>query len=222
MEVRSQKSEVRSRKSEVRSQKSEVRSRKSEVRSRKSEVGSQKSEVRSRKSEVRSRKSEVGSRKSEVGSRKSEVGSRKSEVGSRKSEVGSQKSEVRSQKSEVKIVIMNFKFEKLIIWQKAMDYGENIFLLSRKFPKYELYNLTSQIRRAVDSIALNISEGSIGQSNLEFKRFIGIAIRSLAEVVTCLHKAHRRNYISTEEFNEHYDTAFNLMNMLVAFKDKIK
>ena len=117
---------------------------------------------------------------------------------------------------------MQFKFEKLIIWQKAMDYGENIFLLSYKFPKEEMYNLSSQIRRAVDSIALNISEGAIGQSNPEFKKFIGFSIRSLAEVVTCLHKASKRNYISEKEFIEHYDYAYNLMNMMVAFKEKIK
>ena len=117
---------------------------------------------------------------------------------------------------------MQFKFEKLITWQKAMDYGESIFRLSYKFPKEEMYNLSSQIRRAVDSIALNISEGSIGQSNPEFKKFIGFAIRSLAEVVTCLHKTSKRNYISEEEFREHYDCAFNLMNMIVAFKEKIK
>ena len=118
--------------------------------------------------------------------------------------------------------MVKFKFEKLIIWQKAMDYGESIFRLSYKFPKEEIYNLSSQIRRAVDSIALNISEGAIGQSNPEFKKFIGYAIRSLAEVVTCLHKASRRNYISEEEFNEHYEYAFNLMNMMIAFNKKIK
>jgi four helix bundle protein len=116
---------------------------------------------------------------------------------------------------------MSFKFEKLIIWQKAMDYGEDIFKLSLSFPKDELYNLTSQLRRATDSIALNISEGSIGQSDPEFKRFMGIAIRSLAEVVTCLHKAKRRNYLSDQEFKVHYESAFNLMNMMVAFKNKI-
>jgi len=119
-------------------------------------------------------------------------------------------------------MIMKFKFENLIIWQNAMEYGESIYQLSNKFPKEEIYNLTSQIRRAVDSIALNISEGSIGQSNLEFKKFIGFSICSLAEVVTCLHKASRRNYITQEEFNEHYEYAFNLMNMMVAFKKKIK
>jgi four helix bundle protein len=117
---------------------------------------------------------------------------------------------------------MKFKFEKLIIWQKAMEFGENIYRLSFKFPKAEMYNLTSQIRRSVDSIALNISEGSIGQSNPELRKFTGYSIRSLAEVVTCLHKASRRNYISEKEFNELYNYAFNLMNMMIAFKLKIK
>ena len=117
---------------------------------------------------------------------------------------------------------MEFKFEKLIIWQKAMEFGESIYNLTAKFPKDETYNLTSQIRRAVDSIALNISEGAIGQSNPEFKKFISYSIRSLAEVVTCLHKSRRRNYISEKEFQQHYEFSFNLMNMMVAFKEKIK
>ncbi|MCF6360681.1 MAG: four helix bundle protein [Cyclobacteriaceae bacterium] len=79
---------------------------------------------------------------------------------------------------------MKFKFENLIIWQKGMGLAEDILKLTRNFPKEEMYNLTSQIMRASDSIALNISEGSIDQSNAEFKRFMGYAIRSLAEVVT--------------------------------------
>jgi four helix bundle protein len=117
---------------------------------------------------------------------------------------------------------MKFKFENLIIWQKAMEFGESINKLTFEFPKEEIYNFSSQIRRAVDSVALNISEGAIGQSNPEFKKFMGYAIRSLAEVVTCLHKAKNRNYISEEEFSIHYMFAFNLMNMMVAFKGRIK
>jgi four helix bundle protein len=117
---------------------------------------------------------------------------------------------------------MKFKFENLIIWQKAMDFGEEILHLSRQFPKEEIFNLTSQICRAADSIALNISEGSIGQSNLEQKRFIGLAVRSLAEVVTCLHKAKRRSYINESIFLKYYDSAFELMNKMLAFKKNIK
>lgn len=123
---------------------------------------------------------------------------------------------------EIKSHNMKFKFEKLIIWQKAMELGEDINRLSYNFPKEELYNLSSQIRRAVDSIALNISEGAIGQTNPEFRKFVGYAIRSLAEVVTCLHKALRRNYITEDEFNKFYNYAFDLMNMMVSFKEKIK
>ena len=51
---------------------------------------------------------------------------------------------------------MSFKFEKLIIWQKAMDFGEEINTITKEFPKNEMYNLSSQILRAADSIALNI------------------------------------------------------------------
>ncbi len=114
-----------------------------------------------------------------------------------------------------------FKFENLIIWQKAMNFGEDIHQLSNNFPKKEMYNLSSQILRAVDSIALNISEGSIGQSNPEFKKFMGYSIRSLAEVVTCLHKAKRRSYLTEQEFNKYYDESYHLMNMMIAFKKKI-
>jgi S23 ribosomal protein. len=62
---------------------------------------------------------------------------------------------------------MSFKFENLLIWQKAMDLAESIQSLSKNFTKAEVYNLTSQINRAADSIALNIAEGSILQSNPE-------------------------------------------------------
>jgi four helix bundle protein len=112
--------------------------------------------------------------------------------------------------------VARFKFEELIIWQKAMDFGEDIYKIALRFPKDEIYNLSSQIRRA-----LNISEGSIGQSNLELKKFTGYSIRSLAEVITCVHKAKRRNYISQDEFNVLYDFSFNLMNMMIAFRSKV-
>ncbi|WP_194767451.1 four helix bundle protein [Tamlana sp. I1] len=115
-----------------------------------------------------------------------------------------------------------FKFEKLIIWQKAMDFGEVIDKVSVEFPDKEKFNLSSQICRASDSIALNISEGSIGQSNPEQKKFVGYAIRSLAEVVTCLFKAKRRHYISEEHFLELYDESYHLMNMMSAFRKNIK
>ncbi|SDI92356.1 four helix bundle protein [Chryseobacterium jejuense] len=117
---------------------------------------------------------------------------------------------------------MSFKFEKLVIWQKSMDFGEQVFNLSQCFPKDEVFNLTSQIRRATDSIALNISEGSILQSKLEFRKFLGYAIRSLAETVTCLYKAKNRKYITEVEFDKIYIESYNLMNQIIAFRNQIK
>lgn len=116
----------------------------------------------------------------------------------------------------------NFKFEKLRIWHSAMDFGELIFDTSGRFPIDEKYNLISQIRRAVDSIALNIAEGSTGQSIKEFRKFIGYSLRSLAEVVTCLHKAKRRKYLNEEEFSSFYNQAFYLMNSIGAFRATLK
>lgn len=117
---------------------------------------------------------------------------------------------------------MKFKFEDLIIWQKGMDLGEDMNTLSRTFPKDELYNLSSQLKRAADSIALNISEGSILQSGPEYRKFLGYSIRSTAEVVTCLHKAKRRNYLNEADFLKHYKDCFDIMNMTIAFRNKIK
>lgn len=117
---------------------------------------------------------------------------------------------------------MSFKFEKLIIWQLAMDFGEEINEISSSFPLSERFNLSSQILRAVDSIALNISEGSVEQSTPEFKRFLNYSIRSIAEVVTCLHKAKRRNYITLEQFDVLYAKSFELMNRTLAFKAQLK
>lgn len=116
---------------------------------------------------------------------------------------------------------MSFKFEQLVIWQKAMNLGEEINLLAELFPKKEMFNLSSQVCRAVDSVALNISEGAILQSKAENAKFLSYAIRSLAETVCCLIKAQRRLYITESKFNTLYNEAFNLMNMIIGYRKKV-
>lgn len=103
-----------------------------------------------------------------------------------------------------------------------MDLGEDMDSLAETFPQKELYNLSSQMRRAADSISLNIAEGSILQSVPENRKFLGYAIRSIAEVVTCLHKAKRRKYLSINDFDKFYMDCFNLMNMTIAFRNKVQ
>jgi len=111
-----------------------------------------------------------------------------------------------------------FKFENLRVWQQAMDLAEEMNLIIEKFPQKERYNLSNQLLRASDSIGLNISEGSILQTVPQQRRFLNIAIGSLAETVTCLHKAKRRNYLNNDEFIKYYLDCFKLMNMLIAYK----
>jgi len=57
---------------------------------------------------------------------------------------------------------MAFKFEELKVWQRALEFSYQIHQLTQSFPKEELFILTSQIKRAADSIVLNIAEGSTG------------------------------------------------------------
>jgi len=117
---------------------------------------------------------------------------------------------------------MGFKFEKLDVWQKAIDLGLHIHKVTREFPKEELYILTSQIKRAADSIALNIAEGSTGQSNPEFKQFIGYAIRSAVEVVSCLHIGEKRGLINENNFSKLYSQTEDIVKMLQALRKALK
>ena len=87
-----------------------------------------------------------------------------------------------------------FGFEKLNVYQKALDYVDFVYTLTEKFPKSEIFGLTSQFQRASCSIALNIGEGS-GGTVPEFKNFIRISYRSLNECVVCSSISFRRNYI---------------------------
>ena len=116
---------------------------------------------------------------------------------------------------------MAFKFEQLRVWQLAVDLSEKINGLTKTFPKEELFILTPQIKRAADSVSLNIAEGSTGQSNDEFKRFLGYAVRSGIEVVGCLHLAKRRNYITEKQFQELYDFLDSLIRMIQSLRNSL-
>jgi len=74
--------------------------------------------------------------------------------------------------------------------------------------------LSSQIRRAANSVSLNIVEGSTGLSNAEFKRFLRIANRSALEVVGCLYLAKRRAYLQEEKFAALYNQVEVLVKMI--------
>lgn len=117
---------------------------------------------------------------------------------------------------------MAFKFEKLKVWQLSLELADEVDLLAQSFPKHELYSLSSQIRRAANSVSLNIVEGSTGLSNAEFKRFLSIANRSALEVVGCLYLAKRRGYVEESKFTYLYNNIENLVKMVQALMNTLK
>ena len=92
-----------------------------------------------------------------------------------------------------------FQFEKLLAWKKAKELTLAIYPLVAKFPQYEQYALSSQIRRAVISIPSNIAEGTGRASKKEKNHFIEIAFGSLTETYCQLLIAKELGYISVDE-----------------------
>ena len=117
---------------------------------------------------------------------------------------------------------MVFKFEGLKVWQRALEFSYQVHQLTQSFLKEELFILTSQIKRAADSIVLNIAEGSTGQSNPEFNKFLSYALRSGVEVIACLHVGKRRNLLDDVLFKSLYDELESIIRMIQALRKTLK
>lgn len=92
-----------------------------------------------------------------------------------------------------------YSFEKLEAWVLAKELTKQVYLLTKKFPKEEIYGLTSQIRRASISICSNLAEGSRRTSKIDFARFIQIAYGSMMELLNQLIIAEELEYIQKDE-----------------------
>ena len=95
-------------------------------------------------------------------------------------------------------------FEELTIWQDARKITNEIYFLTKKFPKEELFGLTSQIRRASISIMSNIAEGFNRRSKKEFISFLIFSRASTFEVQNDLYIALDLEYINKDEFEKYY------------------
>ncbi len=116
---------------------------------------------------------------------------------------------------------MAFKFENLRVWQKSIDFTVAVYDLTKTLPPDERFNLISQINRASDSISLNIAEGSTGQSDKQFAVFLGYALRSGIEVVSCLHILKRKEMIDEITFSKYYDLATELIKMIQSLRNTL-
>ena len=92
-------------------------------------------------------------------------------------------------------ITMSFKFEKLHIWQKAMDFVFDIYKLTSNFPSDEKFGLISQMRRSSVSIPSNIAEGAARNSTKDYVRFLYISLGSLSELETQIIIASKLDYM---------------------------
>lgn len=116
-----------------------------------------------------------------------------------------------------------FRFRNFPVYQEARHFREELKKLTKeKFPKEENYILKSQLWRALDSILLNIAEGSERYSDIDFSRFLNTAITSLNEVVACLDCALDDKYINEKEHQNYIIKAENIYKQLRAFSSKVR
>jgi four helix bundle protein len=92
-----------------------------------------------------------------------------------------------------------FNFEKLEVWQKAIDFADFVYSVTRTFPDDERFGLTNQMRRAAVSISSNIAEGTSRHSRDDYAQFLEIAAGSIFEVVSQSFIAQRQKYLSEED-----------------------
>ena len=90
-----------------------------------------------------------------------------------------------------------FDFENLKVYQRALEYVDFVYRVTKTFPKEELFSLTDQFKRAATSICLNIAEGS-GGTKPEFNQYVKIARRSTRECVAISEISYRQSYFDEE------------------------
>lgn len=120
------------------------------------------------------------------------------------------------------IVHKRFRFREFPVYAGARLFIASTKKLARtKFPHVEQFSLTSQLCRALDSIVLNIAEGSDRGTDKDFAHFLNISNTSLNEVVACIDIAIDNNYISSNEHDEVLRSASVLAGQLTAFRNSL-
>lgn len=120
---------------------------------------------------------------------------------------------------ETKIKINSYK--DLIVWQKAMELVVKVYELTDKFPKEEIYGLTSQMRRAAISIPSNIAEGTCRGTRKDYRQFLLIAYGSCSELETQLEIAKRLNKTKNLEYKYLNNLSLEVLKILNSIINKL-
>ncbi len=110
----------------------------------------------------------------------------------------------------------------LKVWENSIDLAEEIYKITKNFPKEESYGITSQIRRAAVSISANIAEGAARNSNKEFMQFLYIVLGSLGELETELIISKRVGYLKEKVIFDKIIEIRKLLLGLIKYRKGLK
>ena len=113
-------------------------------------------------------------------------------------------------------------FRNLKVWEKAHALTLDVYKASRSFPREEMYGLTSQMRRASLSIGSNIAEGTCRRGDVDFARFLQIAVGSASEVEYHLLLARDLNLLKASDYQRLSDEAVEVKRMLASLMQKLR
>ena len=105
----------------------------------------------------------------------------------------------------------------LLVWQKSMELVKEVYVITKTFPKEEIYGITNQIRRAAVSIPSNLAEGAARNSNKEFVQYLYVSLGSLAELETQLLLSRDLGYAQNEEINQRVERVRKLLLGLINY-----
>lgn len=113
-------------------------------------------------------------------------------------------------------------FRTLNVWEKGHRLTLAVYKATARFPRDELYGLTSQVRRSSSSIPANIAEGCGRNGDTELARFLSIAMGSASELEYHLLLAHDLDLLETSEYGELTGEVTEVKRMLTSFIRKLK
>ena len=115
-----------------------------------------------------------------------------------------------------------FNFEKLDVWQRAVELAAFVYDFTRALPSEERFGITGQMRRAVVSVSSNIAEGSSRSSRQDFARFVELAVGSLYELVSQGFIARKQGFIDEQVFQKLYSDSEELIRMLSGLRNHLR
>jgi len=109
-------------------------------------------------------------------------------------------------------------YKNLIVWQKSIELVVAVYALTDKFPKGEIYGLTSQMRRAAVSVPSNIAEGSRRGTRKDFRSFLLISFGSGAELETQIEIAKKLSFgqkLNYSDVDKLLDEIMRMLNKII-------